>query len=83
MNEWLGRWSCGVGFMDVREAWLQRAGPKGERVTVNTGRELVEGSFVGIDAQGALVLCDPDGAERRFTYGDVTLGATAAGNDRQ
>lgn len=83
MNEWLGRWSCGVGFMDVREAWLQRAGPKGERVTVNTGRELVEGSFVGIDAQGALVLCDPDGAERHFTYGDVTLGATAAGNDRQ
>lgn len=83
MEDWLGRWDNGIGFSLVREAWLQRAGPAGERVTVNTGRELVEGSFVGIDAQGALVLSDPSGAVRRFTYGDVTLGATAAGTDRQ
>lgn len=83
MEGWLGRWANGAGFAHVREAWLQRAGPAGERVTVNTGRERVEGIFVGIDGQGALVLRDPSGAERRFTYGDVTLGAAAGARDRK
>lgn len=73
MDGWLRRWDGGAGFGLVREAWLQRAGPLGERITVNTGLEPVEGSFLGIDAEGALVLRDPSGAQRRFTYGDVAL----------
>lgn len=83
MADWLGRWDNGAGFERVRKAWLQRAGPPGERISVNTGRELVEGSFLGIDAQGALVLRDLSGARHRFTYGDVTLGAAADASDRQ
>lgn len=77
IDDWLGRWDDSAGFRLVREAWLSRAGPLGELVHVNTGRELVEGAYLGIDAEGALVLRDPSGAERRFTYGDVTLGAAA------
>ncbi|MCL4768621.1 MAG: biotin--[acetyl-CoA-carboxylase] ligase [Hyphomicrobiaceae bacterium] len=77
IDDWLGRWDDSSGFQLVREAWLSRAGAPGEPVHVNTGRELVEGTFLGIDAEGALVLRDLSGAERRFTYGDVTLGAAA------
>ncbi len=82
MHEWLTQWDNGAGFARVRDAWLQRAGPPGERITINTGREVVEGSFLGIDPVGALVLRDPSGAQRRFTYGDVTLGAAAGANEQ-
>ena len=82
MHEWLTQWDNGAGFARVRDAWLQRAGAPGERITINTGREVVEGSFLGIDPVGALVLRDPSGAQRRFTYGDVTLGAAAGANEQ-
>ena len=32
MHNWLGLWDCGRGFAGVRQAWLDRAGPAGERV---------------------------------------------------
>ncbi|MGB3720366.1 MAG: biotin--[acetyl-CoA-carboxylase] ligase [Proteobacteria bacterium] len=83
MNDWLKRWDNGVGFPLLREAWLQRAGIAGEQMTINTGRETVEGSFIGIDAQGALVLRDVCGVERRFTYGDVTLGMATGASGRR
>lgn len=83
MESWLGRWNGGSGFPSVRDAWLERAGPPGERITVNAGAEPVEGSFLGIDAEGALVLRDPSGALRRFTYGDVTLGKAGEAKGRR
>lgn len=73
MVAWLTRWDGGSGFAAVRQGWLERAGTVGERIAVNSGPEPVEGSFLGIDAEGALVLRDPSGVVRRFTYGDVTL----------
>src|SRR5690606_35550691 len=83
VDDWMKRWGSGAGYELVREAWLQRAGGRGERITVNTGREIVEGRFFGIDAEGALVLRDQGGEERRFSYGDVTLGVAAGVSDRQ
>ena len=83
MERWLRRWDGGLGFASVREAWLQRAGPLGEPMTVNAGTEPVEGSFLGIDAEGALVLRDPSGVQRRFTYGDVALGTAGEAKGRR
>lgn len=79
MQFWLARWNCGTGFPHVRTAWLERAGRPGEPVAINAGAERVEGVYVGIDDGGSLILRDPEGRERRFSYGDVTLGAAAAG----
>ncbi len=73
---WLGRWDDGRGFSLIRAAWLDRGGPVGERVSVNTGRERVDGSYLGLDQTGALRVADDGGRERRFTFGDVTLLAT-------
>ena len=73
LDHWLATWQEGAGFAAVREAWLQRAGPSGERCTVKAGDQLITGSFVGMDANGALILLDSDGRERRYDYGDVTL----------
>jgi BirA family transcriptional regulator, biotin operon repressor / biotin---[acetyl-CoA-carboxylase] ligase len=77
MHNWLGVWDCGQGFPSVRQAWLDRAGPAGERVTVNTGRERIEGTFADLDAEGALVISDRHGQRRTVTFGDVTLDAAA------
>ncbi len=70
---WLGRWHEGAGFADVRAAWLERAGPIGERCSVNSGQGRVEGRFAGLDADGALLILDAKGQTQRYTYGDVTL----------
>ena len=78
LQSWLTRWKCGAGFADIRAAWLERAGRVGEPAIIHAGTERVEGVYVGIDEGGSLILRDPEGRERRFSYGDVTLGAAAA-----
>jgi BirA family biotin operon repressor/biotin-[acetyl-CoA-carboxylase] ligase len=73
VQAWLYAWQGGAGFAQVRTAWLERAGPVGEPVKVDTGRGRIEGAFVGLDTDGALLLRDAQGQQRRVTYGDVTL----------
>lgn len=77
MDHWLCVWDAGRGFTGVRQAWLERAGPPGERCTVDSGRERIEGTFVDLDAEGALVISDGHGQRRTVTYGDVSLVAAA------
>jgi BirA family transcriptional regulator, biotin operon repressor / biotin---[acetyl-CoA-carboxylase] ligase len=77
MHNWLGLWDGGRGFAGVRQAWLDRAGSAGERVTVDSGRQRIEGTFADLDAEGALVICDRHGQRRTVTFGDVTLDAAA------
>jgi BirA family biotin operon repressor/biotin-[acetyl-CoA-carboxylase] ligase len=73
MQRWIDAWQGGAGFAQVRAAWLERAGPVGETATVDTGAERIGGSFLGLDADGALLLRDVHGLQRKVTYGDVTL----------
>jgi BirA family biotin operon repressor/biotin-[acetyl-CoA-carboxylase] ligase len=71
---WIDTWREGLNFEALRRAWLDRAGPIGEPMTVNTGTERVAGSFMGLDASGALLLRDAIGRQRVITFGDVSLG---------
>jgi BirA family biotin operon repressor/biotin-[acetyl-CoA-carboxylase] ligase len=73
MDAWLKIWNEGEGFAAVRAAWLERAGPLGEPLTVHGVAGPVRGRFAGLDDEGALLVAGADGGERRFTYGDVTL----------
>jgi BirA family transcriptional regulator, biotin operon repressor / biotin---[acetyl-CoA-carboxylase] ligase len=83
MLHWLGLWRAGEGFDVIRSAWLERAGLRGETITVNAGSGLhvgagpVSGTFDGLDSDGALLLRLDSGQVQRFTYGDVTLAAAA------
>jgi BirA family biotin operon repressor/biotin-[acetyl-CoA-carboxylase] ligase len=79
---WLDVWAEGHGFPAVREAWLSRCGALGQRLSVNTGRETIEGAFCGVDEDGALLLQDGSGRERRFSFGDVALAFPASGQER-
>lgn len=75
LASWLGIWAAGTGFAAIREAWLGRAGPAGELMTVNADGERVSGRFVDLDADGSLLLDDQSGMRRKFSFGDVALGA--------
>jgi BirA family biotin operon repressor/biotin-[acetyl-CoA-carboxylase] ligase len=77
IQRWLGVWDCGRGFAAVRAAWLERGGAVGESLTVDTGRERIAGTFLDLDASGALVMRDTLGLERKLTFGDVTLARSA------
>ena len=55
--------------------------PVGENLTVDTGRERIAGTFLGLDDGGALLMRDAQGQPRKLTFGDVTL-AHAAAKDR-
>ncbi len=74
LNHWLAVWNRGSGFESVRHAWLERAGPIGEKMSINADRGLVSGVFAGVDRDGALLLTLDHGETRRFTHGDVHLG---------
>ncbi len=73
MDNWLKTWNEGEGFAAIRSGWLERAGPIGEPLTVQSVEGPVRGRFAGLDDEGALLVAGADGAERHFTYGDVTL----------
>jgi len=77
---WLSVWDRGKGFSAIRSAWLERAGPLGEVLTINTGSSgPVTGRFAGLGMDGALIIEDPDGRERRYTFGDVAVAPRTAG----
>jgi len=56
---WLNRWSD-EGFDPVRKAWLQHASGIGQHMKVVVNDETVEGVFVELSEQGALVMEMPD-----------------------
>lgn len=71
---WIEIWREGLNFDTLRQAWLSRAGAIGEPMSVHTGTERVEGSYMGLDGTGALLLRDVVGRMRVITFGDVSLG---------
>lgn len=73
MQRWLGIWDWGIGFAAIRSAWRERGGPTGEALTVDTGREKISGQFLDLAEDGALIMLDGSGQERRLTYGEVTI----------
>jgi BirA family biotin operon repressor/biotin-[acetyl-CoA-carboxylase] ligase len=69
-QEWLQRWGEGATFPTIRRAWLDRAGPTGRPLRVRLNGEETEGTYAGLDSDGALRLKTADG-EQRVTAGDV------------
>jgi BirA family biotin operon repressor/biotin-[acetyl-CoA-carboxylase] ligase len=76
-SRWQGIWDRSHGFGAVREAWLERAGPIGEPISVNATDIAIAGTFQGLDSDGALLFADVDGVRHRVTFGDVTLTPSA------
>ena len=83
MDGALAEWQEGTGFATIRTRWLADAWTPGVAMTVHIGaglgQDVVRGTFVGLDDDGALILRDHSGYDRRMTFGDVTLDAAQGG----
>ncbi|MGE0222622.1 MAG: biotin--[acetyl-CoA-carboxylase] ligase [Acetobacteraceae bacterium] len=60
------------GFMPIRSAWLARSYRIGAALRVGVQGRTVEGSFAGLDIDGALLLETPEGP-KRIVAGDVAV----------
>jgi BirA family biotin operon repressor/biotin-[acetyl-CoA-carboxylase] ligase len=58
------------GFAPIRTAWLSRAAGLGEPIQVRLERATLDGRFLDLDGDGALLLGTPSG-ERRIAAGEV------------
>ncbi len=70
-DRWYGVWNNGTGFDDIRTAWLERSLPENAPLSVRLSKERLQGTYQGIDSQGALILALADGSERLITTGDI------------
>lgn len=66
---WLGRWRED-GFSPIRASWLARAKGLGETVQVRLERGTLDGRFLDLDNDGALLLDTPQGS-RRIAAGEI------------
>jgi len=64
------------GFGPIRERWRERAAGIGSVITVRLPNATLRGTFVDLDADGALLLAPEtnDGSVQRITAGDVFFG---------
>ena len=76
LAERLDEWRQG-GFAPIRQRWLGLARGLGDPIAVRQGEGTVEGRFVDLDQDGALVLETAEG-RRRITTGDVHFGQVMA-----
>jgi len=79
MCAWLKIWDAGAGFPQVRASWMARSAMHGARVGVRTGQDAFEdGLCQGLAEDGALIVIDSRGRERRIGVGDVVALPIAA-----
>ena len=76
--EFRGIWDNGRGFGEIRKRWLERAAGLGERVAVQTGNSMIEGTFDTLDETGCMIVRAADGRRLPVTAGDVYFGTAAS-----
>jgi BirA family transcriptional regulator, biotin operon repressor / biotin---[acetyl-CoA-carboxylase] ligase len=73
-HHWLALWRE-QGFEAIRNAWLARAKGLGQPLIARLPNETLEGVFVGLAQDGALILQMRDGLMRQISAGDVFFPA--------
>ncbi len=67
-------WNGGAGIDLIRTNWLTHAARLGEVIRIQSGGELLEGTFTTIDSQGHLVLSLPQGRKEIISAGEIFFG---------
>ena len=73
MSKQLAAWSDGRGFDVIRQCWLAQAAGLGGRAAVGTGKDRLEGTFINLAADGALLLRLDAGEQRAIHGGEVSF----------
>lgn len=70
LDWWMNLWR-GQGFEPIRSAWLSRAKGIGDLIVARLVQEEVEGTFVSLNSDGALIIRLQSGQERLISAGEV------------
>jgi BirA family biotin operon repressor/biotin-[acetyl-CoA-carboxylase] ligase len=70
-DHWYGVWNEGAGFESIRTAWMERSLALGSSLEIRLEVGRLQGTYRGIDTDGALILTLADGSERRINTGDI------------
>ena len=73
MKNWLEIWQNGQGFDLITKAWQQRTSHIGKTISLTSANQTTTGTFLALAADGALVIQLPDGRQKHFHAGDVSL----------
>ena len=76
--EFRGIWDHGRGFAEIRSLWLDCAAGLGERIAIQTGNAILEGTFDTIDETGCLIVRTAEGKRVPVSAGEVYFGAAAS-----
>ena len=74
----LAQWDEGRGFSAIRQDWAARALGLGGGVSATAGPRRVTGTFQGLAADGALILCEADGTLTAIHAGEVSFAELEA-----
>lgn len=69
---WYKRWRID-GFAPVRDAWLERHNPKSTSLMIRLPSEELNGEFLDLDLEGALVVKLPSMRIRRIAAGEIFI----------
>lgn len=72
LDHWYRHWLA-EGFAPLRQAWLARAHALGETLKIKRNGDEREGTFVGLDPTGALVLELAGGRREAISYGEIAV----------
>lgn len=72
LEPWYRLW-LGAGFAPLREAWLARAHALGQTLRIKRNGDEREGTFVGLDLSGALILELAGGRRETISYGEIAI----------
>ena len=72
LDGWYRQWRAS-GFAPLRQAWLAHAHGLGETLRIKRNGDEREGTFVGLDAGGALVLELAGGRRETISYGEIEI----------
>ena len=74
----LAQWDEGRGFAAIRDDWAKRALGLGGAVTATSGTRQLTGTFMGLAADGALMLAEADGSLTPIHSGEVSFAELEA-----
>ena len=66
---WINRWAD-EGFTPVQKAWQLRAHDIGHATKVKLRDETLEGQFIELDGEGAMIMQTPDAGRRKITLAE-------------
>lgn len=71
LAHWLAVWREGQGFADIRQEWLAHAAGLGQDFVGMVNQQEVQGKFIDLGNDGAMILDLADGSRRAIHSGEV------------